>query len=730
MPSIVVGYSVNVLNAQEFTHEEDTSTFRDPLAMKNATKNQSACIRQTWMVILASSVLAFPDSAALQAAEPEKPAGWTPALMMKVKRIGSVQVSPDDKQVVFTVRQAVMEGDKSEYLTHLHLANADGSQASQLTQGDNSSDDPQWSPDGQWIAFVSNRSGKKNLWLIRPRGGEAQQLTELKSDVGSFKWSPNGQWIAFTALDPTTPEEEKAAREKNDVRVVDENVKMSRLYVIPFTAPPKIQHVARLLTTGNYSVGSDGNRAGRAAFDWSPDNKTIVFSHTRTPSPDDWPSADLSLVDVADGAVRPLVHTKAAEHSPLYSPDGSSIAYVASDDPPTWAGAGRVQVIPSTGGTSQPLADTPDGFGRYSELVGWSADGKTLYFTEIQGTNLKLLALPLKGRPVEISHHEGMAIGGVFLNAKRTAFGFSWETLNQPPEAFVGSVDRFEPVQVSHVNRDLANVPLGRSDVVRWKSSDGLEIEGLLTYPVGYEKGKRYPLLLVIHGGPAGVFTQSFNGTASQYPVAVFASQGYAILRANVRGSSGYGSKFRHANYGDWGGGDFKDLMTGVDHVVGLGVADPDHLGVMGWSYGGFMTSWTITQTKRFRAASVGAGVTNLMSFTGTADIPSFLPDYFGGEFWDKLDAYQAHSAMFHVKGVSTPTLIQHGERDARVPLSQGKELYNALKRQGCTTKMIVYPRTPHGIEEPRLLLDCMNRNLEWFDHYVRGQPKTKSPDE
>jgi dipeptidyl aminopeptidase/acylaminoacyl peptidase len=258
--------------------------------------------------------------------------------------------------------------------------------------------------------------------------------------------------------------------------------------------------------------------------------------------------------------------------------------------------------------------------------------------------------------------------------------------------------------------------------VVRWNSADGLEVEGLLTYPVGYEKGKRYPLLLVIHGGPMGVFTQSHVAAPGPYPVAAFAARGYAVLRPNVRGSSGYGKKFRYANYGDWGGGDYRDLMTGVDAMIERGVADPDRLGVMGWSYGGFMTSWVITQTKRFKAASVGAGVTNLMSFTGTADIPSFLPDYFGGEFWDRFDAYRGHSAMFHVKGVSTPTLIQHGERDERVPLSQGQELYNALKRQGCTVQMVVYPRTPHGIEEPKLLLDCMNRNLEWFDRHVRNR--------
>jgi dipeptidyl aminopeptidase/acylaminoacyl peptidase len=207
--------------------------------------------------------------------------------------------------------------------------------------------------------------------------------------------------------------------------------------------------------------------------------------------------------------------------------------------------------------------------------------------------------------------------------------------------------------------------------------------------------------------------------------VAVFASRGYAVLRGNVRGSSGYGRAFRHANYKDWGGGDYQDILSGVDALVARGVADPDRLGVMGWSYGGYMTSWIITQTQRFKAASVGAGVTNLMSFSGTADIPSFIPDYFGGEFWDDLESWRKHSAMFHVKGVKTPTLIQHGEADLRVPVSQGYELYNALKRQGVATKMVVYPRQPHAIQEPRLQLDAMERNLEWFDRWVMGKAAT-----
>ena len=241
-----------------------------------------------------------------------------------------------------------------------------------------------------------------------------------------------------------------------------------------------------------------------------------------------------------------------------------------------------------------------------------------------------------------------------------------------------------------------------------------------MTYPAGYETGKKYPLMLVIHGGPAGFYTESFIGNRNVYPIATYASKGWAVLRANPRGSSGYGKKFRFANHNDWGGGDYEDLMSGVDHVIALGVADPERMAVMGWSYGGYMTSWVITHTHRFKAAAVGAGVTNLWSFTGTSDIPGFLPDYFDGQPWENFAAYREHSPMNHVQGVTTPTLILHGEADVRVPTSQGYELYNALKQQGVEAEMVVYPRTPHGPREPKFVLDIARRHVEWVEQHLK----------
>lgn len=641
------------------------------------------------------------------------PTGWTAEEQMKVRSVGDVQVSPDGRRVAFTATEPAMAGEKSEMLTHIYLANADGSNAFQFTQGEKSCTNPQWSPDGKWLAFTSRRTEKTNLWLIRADGGEAEQLTDLKSNAGAFRWSPDGKWIAFVMPDPQTEAEEKAKKEKNDARVVDEDLKMNRLWVVAVEKDAKGKREPRLLTKGDFNVGGG---FGGPQFDWSPDAKTIAFTHTPTPRVNDWPLADISTVDVATGEVKPLAHTAAAESSPLYSPDGRWIAYAASDAPASWGSNETVFVVAAAGGQPRQLAET---FDRQPTLVGWSADGKRLYITEARGTVTRLSALPADASaPVEIDTGDRF-IGSAHLNFTRIMLGFSAQTSDRAPEAYVTRLDRYAPVQASRVNAGLPKYPLARTEVVRWKSSDGLEIEGLLTYPVGYERGKRYPLLLVIHGGPTGVFLQSFIANRSVYPVAAFAAQGYAVLRCNVRGSSGYGKKFRYANYKDWGGGDYRDLMTGVDHVIAIGVANPERLGVMGWSYGGYMTSWVITQTKRFKAASVGAGVTNLVSFTGTADIPGFIPDYMGAEFWENLDVYRAHSAMYNIKGASTPTLIQHGEADVRVPISQGYELYNALKRQGVTTKMVTYPRQPHGPQEPKLLLDVAQRNVAWFGQYL-----------
>ncbi len=614
-----------------------------------------------------------------------------------------------------------MEGEKSEFVSQVHVANQNGSGEYPLTEAGHSSDNPQWSPDGETIAFLSKRSDKTQVWLIRVRGGEARRLTDAKGGVISARWSPDGRQIAYVATDPVADDREKKVKVKDDARVVDEHFERHRLYVIDVQEKSG-KPDPRKLTHGDLSVLGDTT----PGFDWSPDDKSIVFAHVPTPGADDWTKSDLSTVDVGTGTVKPLVHSGHAESSPFFSPDGRSVAYIASDDPPTWAFDSALHLVPVGGGSPRKLADS---FDHRPELLGWTADSQRLIFRENRGTTTRLYALRLDGEPHAIGPEDGV-VAEASLSPNRATIGFNFQKADKPTEAFFVRLENNESVQVSRVNDGAPELPLGRTEVIRWRSTDGKEIEGLLTYPAGYSEGKKCPLLLVIHGGPAGVFTRTFiaspivstsgsRHSTSTYPLASFASRGYAILRCNVRGSSGYGKPFRYANHNDWGGGDFQDLMTGVDYVIAMGVADPNRLGVMGWSYGGYMTSWVIGHTGRFKAASVGAGVTDLVSFSGTADIHSFLPSYFGGEPWDHADLYREHSPISHVKGVNTPTLIQHGEEDERVPITQGHELYNALKRQGCPVKMVVYPRAHHAIQEPKLLLDAMKRNLDWFDEQI-----------
>ena len=642
--------------------------------------------------------------------------GWTPDLILKVKRVGPVVPSPDGTRVSFVVAEAVTEGEKSEFNSQIHVANADGTGAFQLTRGEKSATSPQWSPDGQWVGFLTKRGGDKtNVFRIRVAGGEAEQITNEKGAVGAFDWSPDGKTIAFVMEDPKSEDEEKADKEKRDPRVVDQDLKLARLYVIPVDKNDDGKRPSKKLTSGEMNV---------TGMDWSPDSASIAFSHSRTPKVFD--QNDISIVSVSGGDPKALASTKADEGSPIFSRDGRSIAYVTTDDPPTWAFTGWVRIVSAGGGTPKELAKT---FDEQPDLLGWSPDGRALYVAETHGTINRVSALPVDGGAPSFVSGTDVNIGGPVLNRKGTAIGFAHSWSDKAPEPYVATVQPFAAKQIAKVQTlpAAADAPLGRTEALKWKATDGMEIEGLLTYPTNYEKGRKVPLLVIVHGGPTGVFTQSFVGMPGAYPIPVFSQRGYAVLRCNVRGSSGYGRKFRYANYQDWGGGDYRDILAGVDHVIGLGVADPDRLGIMGWSYGGYMTSWVITQTKRFKAASVGAGVTNLMSFTGTADIPGFIPDYFGGEHWDAFDKWRARSAMFNIKGVTTPTLIQHGEQDARVPISQGYELYNALIRQNVATKMVVYPRQPHGIQEPKLIRDAMERNLEWFDRWIKGSTGSTS---
>jgi dipeptidyl aminopeptidase/acylaminoacyl peptidase len=615
-----------------------------------------------------------------------------------------------------------MEGEKSEYMSHIWITSADGKSNVQYTQGDKSCTSPAFSPDGQYLAFLSSRGYEKDaktqVWILRVMGGEAEKITNAKTGVVSFKWSPGGTHIAYIMKDPDTEEEEKAKKEKRDVILVNQQFKYNHLYTISVARDEEGKREVTRLTSGTLQIG---------VFDWSPDGKTIVFTHQPDPRINNrFVSSDIASVPSDSGAITALVTWSGTDNNPKYSPDGQWIAFTSHGGSVEPVGLSDVFVIPTSGGTPKKLAHTPD---RNANLITWSSDSKQVFIAEAYRTTLRVHTLPVDGKKHRVVTEIDGVIRAVAFNKNTDRMVFTYQTTDTPVDVYISSVQSLNMAKLTDIHAGIPRPPMGRTELITWKSFDGQEIEGLLTYPIEYQQGKKYPLILNIHGGPAGVYTKSFTGNASIYMIQYFAQHGYAILRPNPRGSSGYGKEFRYANIKDWGYGDYEDVMSGVETVIKMGVADSDSLAVMGWSYGGYLTSFIVTRTKRFKAASMGAGLPNLISMVSTTDIPDFIAAHIGGEFWNDYETYEKHSAIYRIKNVTTPTQVIHGHQDLRVPFTQGQEFFVALDRLGVPTEMVVYPRTPHGPREPKLLMDVSGRILKWFEKHVRGR-KPEQPDQ
>ncbi len=635
---------------------------------------------------------------------------WSPEQCLKIKNITAVQASPDGSKVLYTLREAVMTDDRSEYVNQVWLCNADGNNAVQLTKGDKNSANPKWSPDGKWIAFTSSRDSKNNLYLLPVAGGEAEKLTDVKTSVGNYDWSHDGRMIAFTMIDAAEDKEEKNKKAKNDWYFMDEEIKQTRLYVLWVnTKDTAGKYVQKKITTGNYNIN---------AFDWSQDGKTIAFSHGLSPEVNHNIYSDISIIDIETGQTKAIASTNAGETNPLFSPDGKLLVYYCTADPVDWSGPRHAKVYSLSDGKNWRLKATPDENGG---ILGWTPDSKNVLWTESNKTLNAVYQLSVDGKSIaEWNRGSKDLIGAVSLNATATHLAFTLQNASQLPEAYVSGLNNYAPVKITNLNAEYAGKPLPKTEVVKWKAPDGKDIEGLLTYPINYQAGQKVPLILNVHGGPAGVFQQNcVAGNQGAYPVAAFAELGYAVLRPNPRGSSGYGTDFRMANRADWGGKDFLDLMAGVDHVIKMGVADEKNMGVMGWSYGGFMSSWIVGHTDRFKVASIGAPVVDLAHQNLTDDIEGFLPSYFKTDPWNDWSKYDAHSPLRFVQHVKTPVMLQHGEADQRVPFSNAVMFYNALRRRNVPVRLLALPRQPHGPQEPRMVLKTMQTNIEWFEKYI-----------
>ncbi|MFZ9262618.1 MAG: prolyl oligopeptidase family serine peptidase [Chitinophagaceae bacterium] len=634
---------------------------------------------------------------------------WSPDQLLKIKNISSAQISPDGKKVVYALREAYMTEDRSEYVNQIWVCNSDGTGHLQLTKGDKNNSNPKWSPDNQHIAFVSAREGKTNLYIMSISGGEAEKITDAKGGVGDFAWADDGHKIAFLSMDVASDKEEKDKKGKSDWYYMDANPKQNRLMVLWIHQKDSTgKYLQKLMTKENVSINS---------FDWNSNSKTIAYSYGKTTKANDMSNCDLSIVDITTGEVKSIANTTANESNPKFSPDGKHLAYVASELVNDWAGPKHVQIFSLSDGKSWRLKASPDEDG---SIVGWTPDNKNVLLFEAKKTLTGIYLLSADGKSIaEWTEKEMNYIANVSVSNGNISFIL--QNPSQLPELYMSAISTHLPKKITSINDAYSNKQLGKTELIRWKSFDGKEIEGLLTYPVNYQPGKKVPLLLNIHGGPAGVFSQScIASNQGVYPLASLSENGFAVLRPNPRGSTGYGTNFRVANKQDWGMGDYQDVMLGVDAVIKMGVTDESMLGVMGWSYGGYLSGWIVGHTNRFKAASIGAPVVDLAFQNMTDDVESLMPVYFNGDPWDNWDLYTKHSPLRYVQNVKTPVMLQHGEADFRVPLGNSVMFYNALRRRGIPVKLLVLPRQPHGPFEPKMVMVAMHSNLDWFKEHLK----------
>ena len=660
-----------------------------------------------------------------------------PVDLVNLKHVSDARISPDGSLIAYVVHTPVAVPAPPS--SHIWLVSTDGKSPARLFVAGNGEDtSPRWSPDGRSLAFLSDRENpfekdksfhfsvtgaedrkdmqapdKKpggtdgtdakhtpQIWLIALQGGEARPLTNIYGGVKSFEWSKEGKALGFIRTDQDTKEETDRKNRKEDHLEVNKDYKYDRLWVYTFA-----NEQARLVTKTDANVDT---------FDWSPDGTRFLARVSPTPRIDDyWRVSSILILNAATGATEETLLEHAAPNFIHWSPDGRKTAF-GKASPRNITG---IPVIYDVDTGKETVVGAP--YPATIENLEWNPDGTSLLASGTEGTTPVFLKVDAGSGAVTKLPGAGPNgwFGSYTLSEDGQKVALLSETPEHPAEVFVRSGDQSQVL--TSTNPQVAGWKIGTSQDLTWKSSkDGTVIHGVLLLPPGYDKSRRYKTIVHIHGGPEEAWQSGFHAEWYDWGV-VLASHGYAVLLPNPRGSDGAGTAFTEANYRDWGGGDFQDIMDGVDTLVAKGIADPDHLGVGGWSFGGFMTSWVVTHTDRFKAAVVGAAVTDLFTMATTTDIaPSYLDGYYG-DLASNRKLYDEHSPVRYLEHCHTPTLVVHGEADVRVPISQGEEFYYGLRFLGRDTQMLRYPREPHIFHEMEHQRDSLERMLRWYDTHL-----------
>jgi dipeptidyl aminopeptidase/acylaminoacyl peptidase len=712
-----------------------------------------SAIRSLRLCVLCVSALSFSFSASAQSS-PATPRPITIDDYFQIQAVHDPQLSPDAHWVAYAVDKATLKTDKNE--TRIWMIPTTGGDALPMTAEGVSSSHPRWSPDGKFLAFLSDRSeGKTQVWLLNRLGGEAQQLTETIQDVEDFAWSPDGRRMVLVLKDPM-PEDLAAAKEKpataphsatpSDSDSDDKKSKSKKPWVID-RLQFKLDEVGYLDRRRTHLYVFDVAKKSLTQitsgdFDdsepaWSPDSKLVAFTSNRsTPDPDATYNSDIWTVaanNTDKGAHLTQVTTNPGiDNQPTWSPDGQSIAYVTMLDPKLFDYATRhLAISPAAGGPAKVLTLSLDRmvtsphFSANGKLIEFVADNDgalVLYTVRFETGVVAPLATPryLFPKPENIL----LTVNGYSVSAGSDRVTIAQIATPERPDELFSIIDgRY--TQITHVNDALfSQLKLTPGEYVHFKSKDGTPVSGYLYKPLNYNAGQKYPTLLIPHGGPVWAYYAEFSHLAQLY-----AANGYAVLFPNPRGSSGYGQDYCKAIFADWGNKDFQDDMAMVDSAIEQGIADPDKLGVGGWSYGGISTDFIITQTTRFKAAISGAGAAEFSSLYGH---DQYQKDYETelGFPWENQAAWSKVSPFRNVAKVTTPTLFMGGNIDWNVPILGGEQMYQALKRLGRTTELVVYPDEFHEFSLPSHIKDRLERNLAWYAHFVKADGTPARPAE
>jgi len=618
--------------------------------------------------------------------------------------VSNAEISPDGRWIIFS--RSELNWKENKRPSYLWIVSTEGGQPFQFTSNDTDSS-PQWSPDSKTVAFLRGREPQeRQVWTIRVSGGEATKLTDHKDGISSFRWCEDGKQLFFLAPDQKSEAEKKKEKDGDDAIFVDEGPngqtsrgQWSNLWVFNLEDKKERQITKEKMIISNY--------------DPSPDGKWIAFHARRENTRNGGYLSEIYLAETATGQVAQLTSNEAPESAVQWAPDGKRISYLARDDKKWELAQDKLWIMNvETKSYRKASAKFEGAIGEYA----WTKDGKRILFSGQQRTTRNLYDLNVDSGSVEqLTNHAGIFAAGSF-SADRSKAAVIYSTPQQPADIWVTDVPGNNARQLTDFNPWIKDIALAKSEVIKWKSKDGLEIEGILYLPADYKQGTRIPLILHIHGGPAGSFTYNFNGIYH-----VYAGLGYGTLAPNVRGSTGYTDALMRGNMRDLGGGDYWDLMTGVDAVIERGIADPNKLGVKGWSYGGVLGGWTITQTNRFKAASLGAMVADWASEYAMGFNHDVKLWYIGGTPWENPEGYRKMSSYTYIKNATTPTILFHGERDTTCTIGQSMMFYQGLKDRGVPTRFIRFPREPHGLREPRHIRLRDVEEIAWMQKYING---------